>query len=98
MIRAIHFPNADTFRATRLPGSTHFNLVNAPKGEAALWFFCPCGCGAPVRLRVGMKRKPPHSPSWDWNGSVQNPTLSPSVNRLDCGWHGWLRGGYWEEV
>lgn len=98
MLRAIHYPNVNVFRAQKLPGSTHFDLINAPEGEAALWFFCPCGCGALVRLHVGLKEKPTHSPSWNWNGSVENPTLAPSVNRLDCGWHGWLRDGYWEEV
>lgn len=98
MIRAIHFPNVDAFRSAKMVGSTHFDLINAPEGEAVLWFFCPCGCGAVDRLRVGLKSKPAHSPSWDWNGSIESPTLAPSVNRLDCGWHGWLRGGYWEAV
>lgn len=100
MIRAIHFPNVDTFLAEKLRGSTHFDMVNAPEGEAALCFYCPCGCGcgAFVRIPVGVKTKPERCPSWNWNGSVENPTLAPSVNRLDCGWHGWLRGGYWEEA
>lgn len=98
MIRAIHFLNVDAFRSQKLPGSTHFDMVHAPPGEAKLWFWCPCGCGGLVRLRVGLRSKPPQNPSWEWRGSVENPTLNPSVNRLDCGWHGWLRGGYWEEA
>lgn len=97
MTRAIYFPNVDEFRSRKLPGSTHFDMVNAPQGEAVMWFFCPCGCVDHFfQLRVGINDKPAHSPSWNWNGSVQSPTLDPSVNRLDCGWHGWLRGGYWE--
>lgn len=46
------------------------------------------------------------SASWDWNGDVEKPTLSPSVHALPAepknqypgriGWHGWLRNGIWE--
>lgn len=98
MIRAIHYTNPDAFRAARHPGATHFDLTKGGPDEAILWFFCPCGCGGPVRLKLGIGVKPADSPSWNWNGSITEPTLTPSVNRLDCGWHGWLRDGYWEEA
>ena len=91
MIRATHFTSRAAFLAQSAPGSTHFDLLNE-----ALWFYCPCGCGARVRIPVGVNVKPDHSPSWSWNGRLTEPTLTPSVNRLDCGWHGWLRDGYWE--
>lgn len=48
-----------------------------------LVFYCPgCKCdhGVPI---------PPHSKAWSWNGSVDKPTLSPSIlvtyNGLDAG-------------
>lgn len=91
MIRAVHCTSAEDFRDQANPGWTHFDLINE-----ALWFICPCGCGARVRVPVGVKVKPAESPSWKWNGSLTEPTLEPSVNRIDCGWHGWLRDGYWE--
>ena len=31
---------------------------------------CKCDHGVPV---------PPHAHAWDWNGSLESPTLSPSV-------------------
>lgn len=93
MIRAIRYRDADAFRADRFAGSVYFDVMRDP---VALWFFCPCGCGGLVRIRVGNGAKPAEAPSWKWNGSLSEPTLEPSVNRLDCGWHGWLRDGYWE--
>lgn len=38
-----------------------------------LTWYCPgcqCNHGVPV---------PPHSQAWEWNGSLETPTLSPSV-------------------
>lgn len=49
-----------------------------------------------MAINAGVAQKPGLSPSWNWNGSVSEATLHPSVNRIDCGWHGWLRDGYWE--
>ncbi|TDE40938.1 DUF6527 family protein [Antarcticimicrobium sediminis] len=96
MIRAIRYRDAQRFRQERLPGSTFFDLTQGSEEAAALWFYCPCGCGTPVRIPVGIRHKPAESPSWNWNGSLNDPTLSPSVNRIDCGWHGWLIDGYWQ--
>ena len=32
------------------------------------------------------------SPSWEWNGDRENPTLHPSINVIGK-WHGYLRDG-----
>lgn len=98
-IRAIHFPDATRFRALKTPGSFHIDLTKvAEDGTLAMWFFCPCGCAHPSRIRIGKDVKPQEGPSWLWNGSLSEPTLAPSVRQLNCGWHGWLRSGYWEAV
>ena len=44
--------------------------------------------------------------SWDWDGNIEKPTLTPSVHALPIepyddypsrvGWHGFLRNGRWE--
>lgn len=41
--------------------------------------------------------------AWQWNGDLNQPSLSPSVKvtGFDAGvraerWHGWLRNGRWE--
>lgn len=36
-------------------------------------------------------------PSWEWDGNVDKPTLSPSIHRVGH-WHGWLRAGRFESV
>ena len=31
---------------------------------------------------------------WEWDGSMEAPTLHPSIDdRSEGGWHGWLKGG-----
>ena len=32
------------------------------------------------------------SPSWEWDGNREEPTLCPSINVVGC-WHGFLRKG-----
>ena len=63
------------------------------------WYCCPCGCRSIGALRVGIGHKPPHTENdratWEWNGSLESPTLSPSVHHVGH-WHGWLRNGVWE--
>jgi len=94
-LRAICFVDKAAHRAEALPGSVWFSDP-CKDAVAALWFFCPCGCGL-HRITVGERHKPAMGvPSWRWCGSFENPTLTPSVNQRACGWHGWLSGGYWE--
>lgn len=57
---------------------------------AGMIYCCPCGCGATGSLAF----RPHESPSWDWDGNMDAPTLSPSVHHVGH-WHGWLRGGVW---
>ena len=58
---------------------------------AGMVYNCPCGCGA-----LGALAFRPHvSPSWDWDGNMHQPTLTPSVHHVGH-WHGFLRAGIWE--
>lgn len=95
MIRAIHFPDRAAFADKRLPGSFWLSAPDADDGLQRFWYCCPCGCGRTAPLLVGNGFKPVNGPSWNWNGSASEPTLTPSVNHKGH-WHGWLRGGYWE--
>jgi hypothetical protein len=62
---------------------------------AGIIYSCPCGCG-----KNGVLAFRPHpSPSWEWDGNKEQPTLSPSVHDIPNGkthWHGYLRAGVWE--
>lgn len=79
-----------------------FWLAHAKSGDEdvyGLHYKCPC-CGRHGYLPLNRDRAATQQPSWDWNGDVQNPTLSPSIlsqtSRGGCGWHGYLRSGRWE--
>ncbi|MBN7785150.1 hypothetical protein JYP51_09480 [Ponticoccus gilvus] len=95
-LRALVYLDRNLHRADRHPGSIW--ISEAGPGElGALWFFCPCGCVMLNRITVGHRFKPKsRGPSWNWNGSRSEPSLTPSVNQQLCKWHGWLRDGYWE--
>lgn len=43
-------------------------------GLLGLRFHCP-GCGSSHMARVGQ----PTGPNWTWNGSLENPTFTPSI-------------------
>lgn len=58
---------------------------------AGMIYSCPCGCGTGGSLAF----RPHASPSWDWDGNWDAPTLSPSVHHVGH-WHGYLRNGVWE--
>lgn len=96
-IRAVWFRTRDDLRAGAMPGS--FAIYSNPGTKIGIMsFVCPCGCGAISRIAIGEDHKPAAQPSWEWDGSHTEPTLSPSVNQTQCGWHGILRLGYWEAV
>lgn len=63
---------------------------------AGMIFCCPCGCGIMSSLQF---RPASHEDraSWEWNGNMDAPTLSPSVHNVGH-WHGWLRDGVWTSV
>lgn len=94
MTRTVFVEDPVRFRKELVAGS--FWLGQATEnGEALLWYVCPCGCGVVGTLWIGNGFKPGAGPSWEWNGSLEAPTLNPSVNHVGH-WHGWLRNGEWE--
>ena len=60
---------------------------------------CPCGCGAEggisfVGPTYGTREESQGRPLWDWNGSQDKPTITPSIQRTGgCRWHGYLTDG-----
>jgi len=74
------------------PGAFKFYSQGNIK-RAGFNFRCPCGCD----LIAGVNF-PPLNPGWEWNGSVEAPSLHPSV-KISTGegehWHGWLKDGEW---
>lgn len=96
MTVARHIADRDEFARVLAPGSFWVSDPDAD-GEQSFWYCCPCGCGHRAPLTVGKNFKPADGPSWDWNGSLDKPTLKPSVDHRGH-WHGWLTDGVWKHV
>lgn len=62
-----------------------------PGKIAGLLFVCPCGCRSLGCLNI---IKIDAHPVWSWNGNVERPTLTPSIQKNSpCRWHGYLTDG-----
>ncbi len=48
------------------------------RGNGKVSFRCP-GCGWPHSINVAVDPEAPNRPVWDWNGSDEKPTFSPSI-------------------
>lgn len=94
MVKAQHIADKAEFLDRRIAGSFH---VSAPDsdGELSFYYCCPCGCERIAPLNAGNNFKPADGPSWNWNGSLSQATLHPSVHHVGH-WHGWLTDGEWK--
>ena len=99
-VMAQHVADKDDFHRNGkglVPGSFRISPPDAD-GEQSFWYCCPCGCGRIAPLTVGNGFKPskasPDDATWKWNGSLEAPTLHPSVHHIGH-WHGWLTDGVW---
>lgn len=79
-------------------------VVNQAGEEPFLLAFgCPCGGCTEGSLAhngfiaiTGSRQVNQHV--WKWDGNLDEPTLTPSIQRLGaCKWHGYLRAGKFEE-
>lgn len=73
------------------PGTAEWYANAYGNENAGLIYVCPCGCGnvSAIPVRLGEKVQG----SWQWNGDVEKPTLSPSIQKKNCNWHGYLTDG-----
>ncbi|MFO1038146.1 MAG: DUF6527 family protein [Geminicoccaceae bacterium] len=58
------------------------------------WMTFPCPGG---RGRCGIALRPHQKngvgASWEWDGDREQPTITPSIDCRECGWHGWITKG-----
>ncbi|MDR7034479.1 DUF6527 family protein [Mesorhizobium sp. BE184] len=92
-VKATYFAGWIEQRDAKVPGSVSFSETD-DEGDIWMSYSCPCGCGRLANLLVGKGVKPELSPSWNWNGSTDKPTLTPSVHHVGH-WHGYLTDGVW---
>lgn len=70
------------------PGDYFFDNENK-----SIIFMCPSGCG---QIRTVPLFPYDGHPHWNWDGNVDSPTLTPSIQVvLECRWHGFLTKGEW---
>lgn len=82
------------------PGDFKYTGIPGQPGKHGIVFACPCGCGDVSGIEFdSVPRKGNDNQRWSWNGSVDKPTLTPSLHKIDgCRWHGFLRTGVFVEV
>lgn len=69
--------------------SKFVKMTGDPSGKESYLFHCP-GCGYAHFVQVN----PAFIPSWQWNGSVDSPTVSPSLlvrGQFTC--HSFIKDG-----
>lgn len=88
--------NTDVWEDGSAPGAYDFDA-----DSKYIIYRCPCGCGElrSVPIMEGEKQER----SWQWNGSKEKPTLTPSLLHIahdvkGCTWHGYLTDGVWITV
>lgn len=99
--------NADGRRiiATRNNGDVVLDPEAPAQKPAHLEFPCPLRPGQTCHVRLaGGPADDGTRPRWQWNGDLERPTLTPSINCLShnpqtgeryagCGWHGYITNG-----
>ena len=79
-------------------------ILGYPGATAHLIFVCPNGKRCVVLLGPSpvSKQHPDGLSIWGWNGGMEKPTLTPSLNCISekdgkptsgCGWHGFITDG-----
>jgi hypothetical protein len=76
------------------PGIAEAGILHLVEDDGGQYWLCmlrcPCGCGATIQLPM----TPPARPCWQLRGTMQQPTLWPSVRRASgCKSHFVLRKG-----
>lgn len=72
----------------------HYELPEGTPPEAVDRFAFRCRQGGDRWCSVNLRGRGHDVPNknWAWDGSVNAPTIAPSVNCRGC-WHGYIEGG-----
>lgn len=78
--------------------------VEGYENTAHILFVCPNRkrCGVLLGPRFVDRKTPDSLCVWQWDGNIERPTITPSINCIaekngqptgGCGWHGFITGG-----
>ncbi len=70
--------------------STYLDATIEPNKEVV--YFLKNIVHLPIHTNDNSENSETRNPSWLWNGDMDNPTLSPSINVVGI-WHGYFEGG-----
>lgn len=102
----MHRDNHDTWPDDAPIGTFDIEL-GGPEGYAAtahILFVCPNAKRCSVLLGPAFVQRstPDRLNVWQWNGDLERPTITPSINCISekdgkptggCGWHGFITNG-----
>lgn len=83
----------EPFRNDEYPGATHHILFVCPLGKRCGVLLGPKSVPRPTEGKLNV---------WGWDGNLENPTITPSINCIaendgkptgGCGWHGFITNG-----
>lgn len=79
------------------PKAGDFQYEPKPGGaQAYFWLLCPkCGTLSGMAIRPIVDSGV--TESWELSGTLDRPTLRPSIDHKGC-WHGWLTNGEFSEA
>ncbi len=68
-------------------------------GWSRLYYICPRTGNPCGGVLIGRTKPGTVAPSWAWNGNLDAPSLTPSINcqKPGCGWHGYLTDGVFKD-
>jgi hypothetical protein len=79
-------------------------IEGRPEVSAHILFVCPNGkrCGVLLGPNFADRPAPDQPCVWKWDGNIDRPTITPSINCIaekdgkptgGCGWHGYITDG-----
>lgn len=81
-----HFPDQ--------PGEFQFRREGEDAANVRIVFGCPLRPGSSCSVPVRGESLPNGAGPWGWDGNLESPTLTPSINCVGgCGWHGFITAG-----
>lgn len=97
------WPDSEAIGAFDIDVNTH-GIEGQPGATGHMIFVCPNGHRCSVLVGPASVPRPAEDKChvWGWDGNLEKPTLTPSINCIaekdgkptgGCGWHGSITGG-----